>query len=135
MQVAASGLSSNPQPSEVPLGGRNIRRALSYSRHPLGLGQGVSWYDIRVVQSPSDCILRSVSPLCPLPSDVSGPPPLTPWASKWDFFKTELDSVYNLNDDSEDGDAGTKTIAGSKQDSRMRSLAPKFRARLVAPVV
>ena len=45
------------------------------------LGQGVSRYDIRVVQSPSDCILRSVSPLCRLRSDVSGPPPLTPWVS------------------------------------------------------
>ena len=46
------------------------------------LGQGVSWYDIRVVQSPSDCILRSVSPLCRLRSDVSGPPSLTPWFSE-----------------------------------------------------
>ena len=45
------------------------------------LGQGVSRYDIRVVQSPSDCILRSVSPLCRLRSDVSGPPSLTPWVS------------------------------------------------------
>ena len=35
MQVAAPGLSSNPQPSGVPFGGRNIRRALSYSRHLL----------------------------------------------------------------------------------------------------
>ena len=45
------------------------------------LGQGVSRYDIRVVQSPSDCILRSVSPLCRSRSDVSGPPSLTPWVS------------------------------------------------------
>ena len=41
----------------------------------------VSRYDIRVVQSPSDCILRSVLPLCRLRSDVSGPPSLTPWVS------------------------------------------------------
>ena len=45
------------------------------------LGHGVSRYDIRVVQSPSDCILRSVSPLCRLRSDVSGPPSLTPCVS------------------------------------------------------
>ena len=45
------------------------------------LGQGVSRYDIPVVQSPSDFILRSVSPLCRLRSDVSGPPSLTPCVS------------------------------------------------------
>ena len=30
---------------------------------------------------PSDCIRRSVLPLCRLRPDVSGPPPLTPWVS------------------------------------------------------
>ena len=44
-------------------------------------GQGVSRVDIRVVQSLSDCTLRSVSPLCRLRPDVSGPPSLTLWVS------------------------------------------------------
>ena len=39
-------------------------------------GGGRGWQ-----QSPSDCILRSVLPLCRLRSDVSGPPSLTPWVS------------------------------------------------------
>ena len=34
-----------------------------------------------LVSPPSDCIRRSVLPLCRLRPDVSGPPPLTPWVS------------------------------------------------------
>ena len=34
-----------------------------------------------MVSPPSDCIRRSVLPLCRLRPDVSGPPPLTPWVS------------------------------------------------------
>ena len=63
-----------------PLRGPKHQEGLVIPSSP-PLGQGVSRYDIRVVQSPSDCILRSVSPLCRLRSDVSGPAPLTPWVS------------------------------------------------------
>ena len=80
LQVAAPGLSSNPQPSGVPPRGTKHQEDLVIPSSP-PLGHGVSRYDIRVVQSPSDCILRSVSPLCRLRSDVSGPPSLTPCVS------------------------------------------------------
>ena len=63
-----------------PLRGPKHQEGLVIPSSP-PLGQGVSRYDIRVVQSPSDCILRSVLPLCRLRSDVSGPPSLTPWVS------------------------------------------------------
>ena len=78
--TTAPGLSPNPQPSGVPPRGTKHQEGLVIPSSP-PLGQGVSRYDIRVVQSPSDCILRSVSPLCRLRSDVSGPPSLTPWVS------------------------------------------------------
>ena len=55
-----------------PLGGCSIRRVSSGLNPAVGAG---------LVSPPSDCIRRSVLPLCRLRPDVSGPPPLTPWVS------------------------------------------------------
>ena len=78
MQAARTLL--KPPTVGVPLRGPKHQEGLVILSSP-PLGQGVSQYDIRVVQSPSDCILRSVSPLCSSWSDVTGPPSLTPWVS------------------------------------------------------
>ena len=73
-QILAIALVFPPgHPSRAPpLGGCSIRRVSSGLNPAVGAG---------LVSPPSDCIRRSVLPLCRLRPDVSGPPPLTPWVS------------------------------------------------------
>ena len=80
----------DPQPTGVPFGAETSGGSSLSLVTPRGVkgvslvtpGQGVSRTDIRVAQSPSDCIRRSVLPLAVLRPDVSGPPSLTPCVSE-----------------------------------------------------